>query len=101
MTGAKSMAYLETVPEDGQVKFADRPTTAGIASMNGQSEAPTAASTNLALSHNTRVISASHFSKFEENDRATENYPFTTYFCATDQKVAYRKENRFEGRSNY
>lgn len=95
------MAYLETVPEDGQVKFADRPTTAGIASMNGQSEAPTAASTNLALSHNTRVISASHFSKFEENDRATENYPFTTYFCATDQKVAYRKENRFEGRSNY
>jgi hypothetical protein len=70
MTGAKSMAMLQTVPEDGKVKFADRPQT-GIASMNGQSEAPTAASTNFALSQNTRAISASHFSKFEENDRAT------------------------------
>jgi hypothetical protein len=99
MTGAKSMAMLQTVPEDGKVKFADRPQT-GIASMNGQSEAPTAASTNFALSQNTRAISASHFSKFEENDRATQNYPFTTYFCS-DQPVAYRKENRFEGRSNY
>lgn len=101
MTGAKSMAVLQTVPEDGKVKFADRPITAGVASMNGQSEAPTAASNNFALSQNTRAISASHYSKFEENDKAIQNYPFTTYFCSTENQVAYRKENRFEGRSNY
>lgn len=35
MNGAKSMATLQTVPEDVKVKFADRPTTAGIASMTG------------------------------------------------------------------
>lgn len=34
--GAQSMATLQTVPEEGgKVKFADRPTTAGIASLNG------------------------------------------------------------------
>ena len=58
------------MPEDGKVKFADRPITAGVASMNGQSEAPTAASNNLLMSENARAASASHFSKFEENDRA-------------------------------
>lgn len=95
------MATLQTVPEDGKVKFADRPITAGVASMNGQSEAPTAASNNFAMSQNARAVSASHYSKFEENDRSQQNYPFTSYFTSTEHKVAYRKENRFEGRSNY
>jgi hypothetical protein len=48
--GAQSVSNLQTVPEDGKVKFADRPITAGVASMNGQSEAPTAASQNFAMS---------------------------------------------------
>jgi hypothetical protein len=93
------MNTLQIVPEDGKVKFDDRPITAGVASM--QSEAQTAASNNWTLSQNARAVSASHFSRFEENDRARQNYPFTTYFCSTEHQVAYRKENRFEGRSNY
>lgn len=50
MNGVKSQAILQTVPEDGKVKFADRPITAGVTSMNGQSEAPTATSLNYILS---------------------------------------------------
>ena len=56
---------------------AARPTTAGIASTFGQSEAPTAASANALGSAkesqallNARGISASRFSKFEENEKS-------------------------------
>jgi hypothetical protein len=61
MAGAKSQAILQTVPEDGKVKFADRPITAGVTSMNGQSEAPTAASVNQIMSQNARAASANHY----------------------------------------
>ena len=74
MAGVQSQADLKAAdPAKGGV----RPTTAGIASTFGQSDAATAASANALGSTkesqallNARGISASRFSKFEENEKS-------------------------------
>jgi len=88
------------VPEEGEDKL--RPTTAGIASVfaDGTSTAPTAASVNAALSANARGVSASRYSRFDENDRAIMNHPYKAFYTS-NEPAEYRKENRFEGRGNY
>ena len=92
------------MPEEG---FDDkhRPTTAGVASVfaDGTSTAPTAASVNAAMSANARGVSAGRYARFEENDRAVQQFPFKEFYTSSNPAVPveYRKENRFEGRSNY
>jgi len=105
MTGAKSAANFKVMPSSVK-EGAVRPTTAGIASTFGQSDAPTAASINQTqsalglLAQNNRAISMSRFSKFEENEKSVKNHPFKVFFTS-NEPTAFHKENRFEGRSNY
>ena len=60
------------MPEEGTDADKFRPTTAGVTSVfaDGQSQVPTAASVNAALSVNARGVSAGRYSRFEENDRS-------------------------------
>ena len=81
-----------------------RPVTAALSNF-GNSEAPTAvtaghqsSATHMGLKN--RAISLSKFSKFEETEKATQSYPFKVFYTS-NEPTAYRKENRFEGKSAY
>ena len=89
-------------------KAGARPTTAA-GSAFGLSDAPTAASANVAgltgadsqaQLLGARGISASRFSKFEENEKSVAVQPYKAFFTS-NEPTCYHKENRFEGRSNY
>lgn len=101
LKGAQSHHDLKVAP--GSTKDAGtRPITAGIMSQFGQSEAPTAASHNVMVGNwtasNARAISVSRFSKFDENEKSVQAYPFTNFYTSNEPTM-FHKENRFEGRS--
>jgi hypothetical protein len=107
MQGVQSQADL-TAPTAKDFAGA-RPTTAGVTSAFGQSEALTAATLGLAGSTQAesqaalqlaRNISASRFSRFEENEKTVEKQPYKVFFTS-NEPTSYHRENRFEGRSNY
>jgi hypothetical protein len=86
-----------------------RPTTAGIVSQFGQSEAPTAISNNLGPSNSEseiataikgRELSVKRFLRFEETEKCVEKQPYKAFYTSNEPTI-YHKENRFEGRSNY
>ena len=108
MHGVQSQVDLKAPPTTKDAMGA-RPTTAGIVSAFGQSEALTAASAGLGMSANAesqvalqmaRGISASRFSRFEENEKTVEKQPYKVFFTS-NEPTAYHRENRFEGKSNY
>lgn len=47
-----------------------------------------------------RAISASRFSRFEENEKTVQKEPYKVFFTSNEPTV-YHRENRFEGKSNY
>ena len=86
-----------------------RPTTAGVTSAFGQSDAQTAATLggmgsaqadSQAALQIARNLSASRFSRFEENEKRVEKQPFKVFFTS-NEPTTYHRENRFEGKSNY
>jgi len=82
MAGVQSQADLKAADP---AKGGARPTTAGIASTFGQSDAPTAASASTKESQalfNARGISASRFSKFEENEKSVQSLPYKAFFTS-------------------
>ena len=103
MAGVSSVADLKaTVDQTGKTASLARPTTAGIASTFGQSEALTAASVNVGgstvesqLLSKARGISASRFSRFEENEKSAVAQPYKAFFTS-NEPTTYHKENRFE-----
>lgn len=103
MVGVQSQADLKVATS---TKEGARPTTAGIASTFGQSEAPTAASgapasvMDYQAAANARGISASRFSRFEENEKSVQSHPYKVFFTS-NEPTSYHRENRIEGRSNY
>jgi len=50
--------------------------------------------------HIARGISASRFSRFEENEKTVEKLPYKVFFTS-NEPTTYHRENRFEGKSNY
>ena len=86
MQGVQSHADLQA-PKAKDFAGA-RPTTAGVMSAFGQSEALTAATAGMGQSDSqqalqmARAISVSRFSKFEENEKAVEKQPFKVFFTS-------------------
>lgn len=99
MPGSQSQSDFKGMKEAGT----SRPTTAGMVSSFGQSNAPTAATISGQASSalgGARAVSLSRFSRFEENEKSVKSQNFKAFYTSSEP-TTYHKENRFEGRSNY
>lgn len=104
-SGAQSTAQFKGLPPSaGAAKI--RPVTAATSNF-GMSDAATAitigtghVSSAAEMGMKNRAISISRFSKFEEQEKAVQKFPFKVFYTSNEPTL-YRQENRFEGKSSY